>query len=122
MNGRKIFLFSDFQKSQWGTFSNDSSIRILAGVLQAEEQSNVFIDSAWFSTPVLGLNRPVSLVYQIVNEGEADQKEKNIRLKSGEMVNLYDPTPFISQLFMKFLHVDTSSNTKFIIIKFYKFV
>ncbi len=86
VNGRKIFLFSDFQKSQWGTFSNDSSIRILAGVLQAEEQSNVFIDSAWFSTPVLGLNRPVSLVYQIVNEGEADQKEKNIRLKSGNQL------------------------------------
>jgi hypothetical protein len=86
VNGRKIFLFSDFQKSQWGTFSNDSSIRILAGILKAEEQNNIFIDSAWFSTPVLGLNRPVSIVYQIVNEGEIDQKEKNIRLKSGDQL------------------------------------
>jgi Aerotolerance regulator N-terminal/von Willebrand factor type A domain len=86
VNGRKIFIFSDFQKSQWGTFSKDSSYRILAGVLQAEEQNNVFIDSAWFSTPVLGINRPVSLIYRIVNEGETDQKEKNIRLKSGNQL------------------------------------
>lgn len=86
VNGRKIFLFSDFQKSQWGTFSNDSTYRILAGVLQAEEQNNVFIDSAWFSTPVLGRNRPVSLIYRIVNEGEQEQKERNIRLKSGNQL------------------------------------
>lgn len=86
VNGRKIFLFSDFQKSQWGTFSNDSTYRILAGVLKAEEQNNVFIDSAWFSTPVLGRNRPVSLIYRIVNEGEQEQKERNIRLKSGNQL------------------------------------
>jgi hypothetical protein len=86
VNGRKIFLFSDFQKSQWGTFSKDSTYRILAGVLQAEEQNNVFIDSAWFSTPVLGRNRPVSLIYRIVNEGEQEQKERNIRLKSGNQL------------------------------------
>jgi len=86
VNGRKIFLFSDFQKSQWGTLTNDSSIRILAGVLKAEEQNNLFVDTAWFSTPVLGLNRPVSIIYQIVNEGEEDQKERNIRLKCGNQL------------------------------------
>ena len=86
VNGRKIFLFSDFQKSQWGTFVNDSSYRVLAGVLKAEEQSNLYVDSAWFSAPVLGVNRPVSIIYQITNEGENDQREKSIRLKNGEQL------------------------------------
>lgn len=86
LNGRKIFIFSDFQKSQWGNFKEIKDYRILCGILSAEEESNIFVDSAWFTSPLLQLNRPVSVAFTIRNEGDKKISDQNIRLKMGNQL------------------------------------
>lgn len=71
--GKRIIWISDFQK----TTTNIEAIektdlpKIICLPVQAEESDNVYIDSAWFESPVRQLGAQEQLKVRIVNNGNA---------------------------------------------------
>lgn len=65
---KRLFIFSDFQKSTSiiGTLK-DSSILPFIYQPKAEISGNVFIDSVWFNSPVQSVNSQVELFFRIKN-------------------------------------------------------
>ncbi|MCF8236745.1 MAG: BatA and WFA domain-containing protein [Saprospiraceae bacterium] len=76
---RFSYLISDFQKnsSLTGDFQ-DTSMTITAIPLQAVQEQNVSIDSAWFEGPVLIARQANPLVVQVTNHG--DEEVEQVRL------------------------------------------
>ena len=74
------YLISDFQKSISSNLSafQDTSIDVNLIPLQAVQERNISIDSAWFSAPVQLLQQTNSLLVKVTNRGENDAE--NIRL------------------------------------------
>lgn len=76
-NARQFFHISDLQKATYTLpkIQNDSSrIRILP--VQAENTSNLYIDSVWFSSPIRKAGDKVNLKVKIINNG--DEKLENV--------------------------------------------
>ncbi len=76
---RFSYLISDFQKnaSFTGDFQ-DTSMTITAIPLQAVQEQNVAIDSAWFEGPVLIARQANPLVIRVTNHG--DEEVEQVRL------------------------------------------
>ena len=73
------FIISDFQRNitDVNTY-RDSSLQVNLVPLQAVQENNVSIDSAWFEAPVRTLNQPNVLFVKIRNWGKDDAA--NVRL------------------------------------------
>ena len=80
-NTHVICLLSDFQKStaDLGEIKSDSTEKIYLVPLTAPKQSNVYVDTCFFTTPYVQLNTPTELKVQIKNSSGDDVK--NIPLK-----------------------------------------
>ena len=88
---KRLFIFSDFQKST-STIGSLIDSTILPFIYQplAEVSGNVFIDSVWFSSPVQGINAQLDLFFRVKNLSDAplenltltlviDGKEKGVK-------------------------------------------
>lgn len=72
---KSIYLISDFQSStsNIADIANDASIQMRFIPTQAENQSNLYIDSLWFESPVRKLNQTEVMYVRVVNAGEEEQ-------------------------------------------------
>jgi len=78
---KQYFYISDLQKTSVD-FTNlkvDSSQISIVG-LPLQSTPNVFIDSCWFETPVLQINKPINLQVKLNNQGDKDLDNIPIRL------------------------------------------
>ncbi len=71
---KNMYVFSDLQKSdEIGLRQGiDSSSTLSIVPFLATENSNVSIDTAWFESPVIHLNKPIELNVRITNHGQLD--------------------------------------------------
>jgi hypothetical protein len=76
LDNKSAFYISDFQRSSIDleSISNDTTISQRLVPTQAEERSNVYIDSVWFSTPLRQLNQPEQLYIRVKNDSESDKE------------------------------------------------
>jgi hypothetical protein len=79
---RHLFLVSDFQKSASDLAScvADTSIRTILVPTQSESEQNVYLDSAWFATPVRQLNEPEILFSRSLTSGSETQQNIPVNL------------------------------------------
>ncbi len=77
---KTAFLVSDFQRSvtQGMNTFQDTTIDVNLIPLQAVQEKNISIDSAWFSAPVQMMQQANSLIVKVTNRGESNAE--NIRL------------------------------------------
>ena len=66
---KKSFIISDFQKSisDFQKIKEDTSVKIILLPVPANQQSNLYIDSCWFDSPVHQLNQAEKLNVRIKN-------------------------------------------------------
>ena len=70
---RRLFLFSDFQKSTFDIEGfNREEIPTFIYKAKPEQVGNVFLDSAWFMTPVHKLNSPIEIHFRLRNVSDVD--------------------------------------------------
>jgi len=82
-NSNKVFyVFSDFQKtiSDFKNVLTDSIVSTYYIPLKANELSNLYIDSCWFSTPTHILGQQEELTVQVNNNGDADLEKIPLKL------------------------------------------
>lgn len=74
------FIISDFQQNITKSIPNfqDTSIDVNLIPLQAVQERNISIDSAWFNSPVQALQQTNALLVKLTNRGNSDKE--NIRL------------------------------------------
>lgn len=79
--GKRIFLLSDFQKNAFGLDKGamDTGIAVSLVPLEANETSNVYIDSCWFETPVQQEGLQQKLHVLIVNAGNKDIENGSLK-------------------------------------------
>lgn len=72
IDNKRIFMIGDYQESvtDLENISQDTSIITTIIPLAAEEQSNVYIDSIWFETPIRQLNEQEKLTLRLVNRSD----------------------------------------------------
>lgn len=75
-----VYIFSDFQTNM-SRFTPDSAITYNLIPLAAEQPANVFIDTAWFTQPLLLLNQPLQLIVKITNSGKQPVQNNHLVLK-----------------------------------------
>lgn len=80
--GKSIFLISDFQSSMadLDKVQNDTSIQIHLLPVTANQQSNVYIDSCWFESPIRQLGATEKLHVRIQNNSAKDLENNPIKL------------------------------------------
>ena len=88
---KKSFIVSDFQKSMsdFEKVKNDTSIKTILLPVPANQQSNLYIDSCWFESPVHQLNQAEKLNVRIKNTSENNLE--NIPVKN--FLNNQQKTP-----------------------------
>lgn len=78
---KQAFIISDFQKTitDPAKIKTDSSIVFKTLQLFAQSRNNIFVDSAWFSSPVRNLNSPEQLHIRI--RSKSDQEMVNVPMR-----------------------------------------
>lgn len=79
----RYFFLSDFQENAF-QLPDDSLKNTFLLPIQAVEEQNLYIDSAWISSPVVFKNQPVSIYINLVNDGSQDISSGTVELQSGE--------------------------------------
>ncbi len=87
---KRLFILSDFQKrtstlEAWET----GEIQTYFYNAVAANNSNVYIDSVWFETPVHRINSPISVHFRVRNNSDKDISDLTIRLE----INGNEPGP-----------------------------
>ncbi len=82
---KNIFVLSDFQKNL-ADMETDTFYNYYIVPLQSANQQNVFIDSAWFESPVQMLNTTSKLLVRTQNKGNADVESSRLTLKINDQV------------------------------------
>jgi hypothetical protein len=79
---QELYLISDFQQSQTDIdqWPDDTNLQLNLLPLVSAAQSNVFIDSCWFETPVLQKSTPLKLHYRIKNLSDQDVEKLPVSL------------------------------------------
>lgn len=77
-----IYMLSDYQEtsSDFENIKADSSILINLIPLDVQPTGNIFIDSCWFSSPVIQANKPSELNVRIKNNSEKDVENVSLKL------------------------------------------
>ena len=81
-NGTRVVL-SDFQEilNLDNEFEEDSNLNTILGKLNSTQPSNIFIDSAWFETPLQQAGQQSRLIFSLVNSGEKEAENVRVSLK-----------------------------------------
>jgi len=72
-SNKSAFILSDFQKSttQLNKINSlDSSINYYFLPLKGNQEGNIFIDSAWLTSPILKVNQTNTIQFKVVNESD----------------------------------------------------
>lgn len=79
-------MISDFDRimADFGGLHQDSAIAISLIPVKADVLSNAFIDSCWFSSPVVQWQRPAELNIRIRNNGDLDMEAVPVKLTINE--------------------------------------
>ena len=79
---KKSFIVSDFQKSisDFEKVKADTNIKAILLPVPANQQSNLYIDSCWFESPVHQLNQPEKLNVRIKNLSENNLENIPVKL------------------------------------------
>jgi hypothetical protein len=79
---KQAFLISDFQKtiSDFSSIKTDTSIRFRPVPLVAQNRNNIYIDSAWFTTPVRQLNEQEALHIRLKSHSDVAAENVPMRL------------------------------------------
>ncbi len=83
VENKNLFLLSDFQESVVD-MEVDSAYNWFFVPLQGEDQQNVYIDTAWFESPVQMVNQTNQLVFRVNNTGQNDVSGSRLTLKLNE--------------------------------------
>lgn len=69
LKNKRIFLIGDFQRTvtNTGEIKQDTTVQTTAIPLFAETQTNLYIDSVWFETPIRQLNQQEILSIRVTN-------------------------------------------------------
>lgn len=80
---KTAYIISDFQKSitDLENFSADSGINVFLIPIQSQTASNLFIDSAWYESPVVQHGQTATLSVRIRNAGDKDVENQPVTLK-----------------------------------------
>jgi hypothetical protein len=83
----QLYFLSDFQKSasDLEALAIDSSLQLFLLQLQANAVANLYVDSCWFTQPLLRKNEPAKLVYSIRNGGEQAANGVRVQLRINEV-------------------------------------
>lgn len=78
---KSIFILSDYQKSfaDFDKINTDTLIDVNLVPLNIQSVANIFIDSCWFTSPVIQMNKPCELNVRIKNSSE--NSVENVPLK-----------------------------------------
>lgn len=78
---KDIFLLSDFQKStsELNLLKSDTNFNLHLIPIQSDQQSNIFIDSVWFTSPIIQLNQLCEIIVKIKNS--SSQKAENVSVQ-----------------------------------------
>ncbi|HIP36262.1 MAG TPA: hypothetical protein EYG85_05370 [Crocinitomix sp.] len=78
---KRVFLFSDFQKStsKLEKFNKDE-IPLFYYQPKAEIKGNIYIDSVWFESPVQRINSPIEVFFRVVNLTQKEVSDLPITL------------------------------------------
>lgn len=100
-NNKRLYLLSDFQKNSFEIHKTelDTSLQIHLIPLEANEISNVYIDSCWFENPVQQEGLEQKLHVLIINSGQKDIENGSLKL-------------FVNQQQMSLASFNCSSNSK----------
>jgi len=79
---KKLFIVSDFQKSisDFEKVKEDTTIKAILLPVPSNQQSNLYIDSCWFETPVHQLNQAEKLNMRIKNISENNLENIPVKL------------------------------------------
>ncbi|NLF42643.1 MAG: hypothetical protein GX587_08105 [Bacteroidales bacterium] len=77
-----LYLLSDYQKNicDFESIENDSLLKMFFVPFESSQADNLFIDSAWFESPVLQIGRPVVLNVRVGASGNGSYKGESVRL------------------------------------------
>ncbi len=77
-----VYIISDFQKSisNFENIKSDSTFSAFLIPLFPQKNNNLFIDSCWFDSPVLQLNKTVKLNVKITNSSETAFEKVPVKL------------------------------------------
>jgi hypothetical protein len=77
-----IYLLSDYQKTSADlkNIKPDSSVVINLIPLNVQQTGNIFIDSCWFSSPVIQISKPCELNVRVKNSSENDADNISLKL------------------------------------------
>ena len=79
---KTALILSDFQApmANIAGIQPDSSLQVMFVPVNAEESSNLYVDSCWFTAPVVQQNQPAELNVRIRNSGKIDVEGLPVKL------------------------------------------
>jgi hypothetical protein len=79
---KDLYIISDFNnyKNDISNLTLDSNISINLIKIESDNKNNLFIDSCWFNSPILHLNKELTLNVRIKNNGGEYLKNQSIKL------------------------------------------
>jgi hypothetical protein len=81
-SNRTTYMLSDFQRSSFGTMDiqEDSAVSSFLVPLRATSQSNVYVDTCWFSQPTQQPGKTCVLTVRVQNKSENDLEKIPLKL------------------------------------------
>ncbi len=79
---KDLYIISDFNnyKNDLSSLNIDSNIFVHLINIESDNKNNLFIDSCWFDSPILHLNKELTLNVKIKNDGKESLKNQSIKL------------------------------------------
>jgi hypothetical protein len=79
---KDIYIISDFNnfKTDLSSLDLDSSVSIRFIPLESDNKNNLFVDSCWFDSPILHLDKELTLNVRIKNDSEESLKNQSLKL------------------------------------------
>lgn len=79
---KDLYIISDFNnyKNDLSKLAIDSNISINFIKIESDKKNNLFIDSCWFDSPILHINKELTLNVRIKNDGKESLKNQSIKL------------------------------------------
>lgn len=84
-SNKTSYIISDFQKNtfDFAQLMQDTTLDVVLVPLRADNTSNLFIDSCWFTTPIQQVNQGVTLKVSITNSSDKEYEKIPVKLRIG---------------------------------------
>lgn len=81
-SNKSAYIISDFQKSSYVQqgIKNDTAVNVFMIPVEAQQKSNVYIDSCWFASPVQQVDQVQRLNVRIINRSEKKIENSAVKL------------------------------------------